>query len=160
MAATETNDLVRARVRHREAPRRSLAIAAISAALLLAGCGSSSHPSTTSLVKKNWAEFFAGSTPVSTRVRLLQDGAQFAHALQQQTSSSYTRDVNAMVSKVQVTSSTSASVHYDLYLNGLDVLPDQQGIAIKQSGTWKVSASSFCSLLALESVDAPGCPRS
>jgi hypothetical protein len=160
MAATKIA-MVRARGRDRGAPRRSLAVAAVVAALLLAGCGSSSHPvSTASKVKKDWTEFFAGSTPPSTRVKLLQNGPQFAAVLRQQSGSSFTKDISVTVHKVQVTSSTSATVHYDLFLNGEDVLPGQLGDAVKQSGTWKVSASSFCSLLSLESVHATACPSS
>jgi hypothetical protein len=50
-----------------------------------------------------------------------------------------------------VTSATQAKVVYDVLLSGTPALTNQAGTAILQGGTWKVSAASFCALLALQS---------
>jgi hypothetical protein len=50
-------------------------------------------------------------------------------------------------------------VRYSLDLGGKPVLTGQTGIAVLQGGKWKVGDQSFCALLALEQVKAPGCPK-
>jgi hypothetical protein len=155
-------------VRFDRVPRR-VGVAAVVAGLALAGlagCGShSSSSSTTSArsassssttvpptaaVAADWTAFFSAKTPVARRVALLQDGTQFASIIKAQADSVLAKGASAKVGKVTVTSSTAATVVYDIVFNGSVALKNQKGGAVAQDGVWKVGVGSFCGLLALE----------
>jgi hypothetical protein len=167
--------------------RITAVILAIACLIGFAGaCSSSSHPATTGTtsaspttaatpttaagsptpgsgssaeaqVRANWTTFFKGSTPAATRIALLQNGENFASFIQAQANSSLAKSVSVTVNSVQVTSDT-ATVNFDLDLAGQSALPNQSGMAVLDGGTWKVSDSSFCALLALEGQHPSGCP--
>jgi hypothetical protein len=99
-------------------------------------------------IKANWVKFFAGSTPTSGRVALLQNGQAFAKELGVMESMGTT--ASAKVSAVKLTSSKQAAVTYSIYLGKTAMLQNQKGVAILDSGTWKVSDASVCVLLTLE----------
>jgi hypothetical protein len=112
---------------------------------------SPSSPATTgaaATITKNWVTFFNGKTPVATRVSLLQDGSQFPHA--SLAPSSLSSGASAKVLSVTGITSSSATVKYDILLDGTPALKNQVGTAVLQAGTWKVGVSNFCSLLKLE----------
>jgi hypothetical protein len=104
--------------------------------------------------------FFNGKTPAATRIALVQDGQKFAAVLKAQQSSAQNQSAGASVQKVTLTSATQAAVVYTILLNGTPVLAGQKGTAVFENGTWKVSLTSFCGLLMLESGGKPvtGCP--
>ena len=60
------------------------------------------------------------------------------------------RSAAAKVTKVTVTSTTKATVAYNILLGTTPALTNQSGLAVYQDGTWKVGDASFCALLALE----------
>jgi hypothetical protein len=152
------------------------AIGACAVAGLVAACGSSSPssssstpPSTSSSspaatptssapatgsaqadIKANWTKFFAASTPVSTRVSLLEDGSQFASIIQAQHGSTLAKVASAKVLSVGMVSSSQALVKYDILADGAVALSNESGVAVLQNGTWKVGVQSFCGLLKLE----------
>jgi hypothetical protein len=66
---------------------------------------------------------------------------------------------DAKVTKVDFTSPTTATVTYDLLSHGSTLLPGATGQAVLQSGQWKVSQSTFCTLVALGAggKKIPGC---
>lgn len=131
------------------------------AALLLAAC--TTPPSSTgaaSSIKRDWVAFFAGSTSAMRKAALLQDGTELLPLLQQESASAEAKSVSATVSKVSITSPTTATVTYDIALGGMTVLSNQTGVSLKERGTWKVALSSFCGLLSLEQVRAPACSGS
>jgi hypothetical protein len=99
-------------------------------------------------ITKNWVTFFNGKTPVATRVSLLQDGTQFPKA--SLAPSSLSSGASAKVLSVTGITSSSATVKYDILLDGTPALKNQVGTAVLQAGTWKVGVSNFCSLLKLE----------
>lgn len=53
----------------------------------------------------------------------------------------------------------AATVSWTLLMNGAPVLPDQSGEALLEDGQWKVSAVTFCTLLAIQGDGStvPGC---
>lgn len=98
----------------------------------------------------SWVKFFDGATPATQKVALLADGSQFASVIDAQAGSALAKSVKATVSKVVLVDSSHANVTYTVSLAGTPALTDQAGKAVLVSGTWKVSAASFCALLALE----------
>ncbi len=113
----------------------------------------SSSPSTSSAqaqIKSNWMTFFAASTPVATRVKLLEDGSEFQSILKAQSGHGLASTASAKVLSVGMVSSSQALVKYDILIGGATALPNQSGDAVLQNGTWKVGVQSFCGLLKLE----------
>jgi len=106
--------------------------------------------SATSKIAANWTTFFAAKTPASKRIALLQDGQQFASIIKAQSGSGLAATASAKVLKVTKTSSSQATVKYDILAGGAVALPNQTGTAVLQNGTWKVGVGSFCGLLKLE----------
>jgi hypothetical protein len=98
----------------------------------------------------------------ATRETLVQDGSQFATVLKAQASSAQSEAAGASVQKVTLTSATQAAVGYTILISGSPVLAGQKGTAVLESGTWKVSLTSFCGLLALQNGGkaVAGCPAS
>jgi hypothetical protein len=150
-------------------------VGAIAGAALIAACGgsspssgSSSPPSTpasspaaapsatssapaagsaAAQITTNWEKFFAASTPVATRVGLLQDGSQFASIIQAQHNSTLAKGASAKVLSVGMVSSSQALVKYNILIDGSAALSNQSGVAVLEDGTWKVGVQSFCGLL-------------
>ena len=102
-------------------------------------------------IKTNWEAFFNPKTPVSKRVSLLQNGSTFASIIQSQASSPLASSATSSVTAVTVESPAQAKVTYSILLGGTPALKDQPGVAVFQSGTWKVGDQSFCALLTTES---------
>src|SRR5215471_16158738 len=150
--------------------RRIILVPALGLALALAvaACSSSSSSSSSSApassapasssaagnsaaaaaeITANWEKFFNASTPTSQRVALLQNGAAFAVAISGL--SHLVSGLGATVTSVTVTSSTSATVKYNLTASGSTLLSGQTGMAVYENGTWKVGDASLCGLLKL-----------
>ena len=106
----------------------------------------------------NWEKFFTPGTSVDERVALLQDGSALRAAIEQSATNPLQQQARAKVTQVTFTSPTEATVTYDVYLNGTVALPNSQGMAVLEGGTWKVAQQSFCSLISLGvSGPIPGC---
>jgi hypothetical protein len=101
-------------------------------------------------IKTNWEAFFNPKTPVSKRVSLLQNGSAFASIIQSQASSPLASSATSSVTAVTVQSPARANVTYSILVGGTPALKDQPGVAVYQSGMWKVGDQSFCALLTLE----------
>jgi hypothetical protein len=150
------------------------AVIVVSAIALAAGCSSSSSsgnstptsPPTsanpeatdaaskaaaTTQIKQNWATFFKSSTPHATSVGLLQNGSGLGAAIAFAAHLAKTQGTkeSATVKTVTFTSPTQASVKYVLYGNGTPLLPNADGVAVLDNGTWKVSQATFCGLVNL-----------
>lgn len=119
--------------------------AASSTATASSAAGSSS--SAVTAITTNWTAFFNPSTPNSRRVQLLENGSEFASAITAFSKSPMASAVSSKVDSVSVTSSTKASVKYDLTAAGTPVASGQTGTAVLQNGTWKVGDEVFCGLL-------------
>jgi uncharacterized protein YceK len=135
----------------------------IVAGLVLAGCGSSSHTSTTNgdaaaqaQIKSAYQKFFSGTTSVSERSAVLQDGTKFKSVIQGFASNPLAKKVNVTVSSVKLQGKDKATVVYTIKL-GSAGLPKQTGTAVRQNGTWKVGYASLCKLVALQGPAPPAC---
>jgi hypothetical protein len=98
-------------------------------------------------ITTNWNKFFNSSTSNSDRVKLLQNGTQFASAISSFSSSPFAAAVSSKVDSVSVTSATKAKVTYDLTALGATVAKGSTGSSVLQDGTWKVGDDVFCGLL-------------
>jgi len=153
------------------AARRAPVLAALCAALVLAlsacsaGGGSASQPSSPSSAteptsgpaaaaagKAMLLRFFGGTVPISNRLPLLQDSAQFAsfvHSQAQTSIGGLILAASATVSKVTMQPPGNASVIFTVLLSGRPLEKNLHGAAVYVAGHWKVAKSSFCSLLRL-----------
>jgi hypothetical protein len=112
----------------------------------------------TAQITANWEKFFTPGTSIDERVALLQSGAALRAAIEQSATNPLQQQASAKVTQVTFTSPTQATVTYDVSLNGTVALPNAQGTAVLEGGTWKVSQDSFCSLLSLAATGPiPGC---
>ncbi len=115
------------------------------------GASTSAAADPVAQITANWEEFFNAKTANDRRVQLIENGPAFSATLQAQASNPLAAAATVKVSKVTLSSPTQAAVTYSILVNGQPALPDQQGVAVLDGGTWKVSAASFCALLTLES---------
>ena len=160
----------------KRSPSGSLPRAAALVALLvvlvlaLAACGSKSSAavtpsptpaSTESAIASAWQRFFAGATPASQKVALLQNGQRYAAIVRAESRIPFVKAVAAKVASVTVTSPTAATVKYSILAEGVTVLSGLTGQAVKQAGVWKVGTKSFRELLSLEKKgSSPSSPSS
>ena len=152
---------------------------ALTAVLALAGCGGSSSngaadttPTTSASVPADqakatadittaWQTFFHTGTDPQQAAQLLENGDQLNSAIKVaakiQKQQKITED--AKVLGVAFTSPTAATVTYNLLSHGTTLLPNATGQAVLQGGQWKVSQSTFCTLVQLGSggKTIPGC---
>jgi hypothetical protein len=163
-------------MRLRLQPTRVFLIFALGAVTAVTACSSSSSggvkpsasASTTAAstsavvaqIKANWEAFFNPKTPVAKRVSLLQNGQVFESIIKAQASSPLASSATSSVSAVTLESPAQAKVVYSILVGGSPALKNQPGVAVYQSGIWKVGDQSFCALLTLEnSGKAPvACP--
>ncbi len=157
-------------------PGRVFLIFAVGAVMAVTACSSSSssgaepsasaRPTAVSTsaavaqIKANWEAFFNPKTPVAKRVSLLQNGQVFESIIKAQAGSPVASSATSSVSSVTVGSPAQAKVVYSILVGGSPALKNQPGVAVYQSGIWKVGDQSFCALLTLEnSGKAPAaCP--
>ena len=121
--------------------------ATTSAATSSATASAAAGGSATAQITANWEAFFNPATPNSKRVQLLENGAQFAAAINAFSASPLAQSVSSKVDSVSLTSSTKANVKYDLTAAGTSVASGQTGTSVLQDGTWKVGDDVFCGLL-------------
>lgn len=98
-------------------------------------------------ITANWEAFFNPATPNAKRVLLLENGAQFASAINAFSASPLAQSVSSKVDSVSLTSATKANVKYDLTAAGTSVATGQTGTSVLQNGVWKVGDEVFCGLL-------------
>ena len=98
-------------------------------------------------ITANWEAFFNPATPNSKRVQLLENGSEFASAINAFSASPLAQQVSSKVDSVSVTSATKANVKYDLTAAGTSVASGQTGTSVLQNGVWKVGDEVFCGLL-------------
>ncbi|HEU5243312.1 MAG TPA: hypothetical protein VFU33_02830 [Gaiellaceae bacterium] len=133
------------------------------AGLALAGCGSSTHTSTSgntaaaqAQIKSAYEKFFSGHASVSDRAAALQNGSRFKSVIQAFASNPLAKNVKATVSSVTLQGEDRAKVVYTVKL-GSAGLPKQTGTAVRQNGVWKVGDASLCKLVALQGSTPPPC---
>jgi hypothetical protein len=155
--------------------RRSAILAPLGLVVLLAGCGGGSSapaantttPPVTSTsgaptgnapadpaaaktaITHTWETFFSSSTPSSVAAGLLENGDSLGPALKKakQEDKATGGNRSARVKKITFSSPTQATVNYHLKV-GTTTL-NSAGAAVLQDGTWKVSQTTFCTLVEL-----------
>src|SRR5579875_3766087 len=125
--------------------RISAFLALLLSGAVLAGCGGSSHSSTSKTTS------LKASQPPSAAAEPQVNQAQSKSPLAAHTS--------AQVSEVSLTSPTTATVTYTILLAGKPALKNVKGTAVKTDGKWQVGDQSFCQLLKLQGTTPPGCPK-
>jgi len=141
------------------APAATTAAPTASASATGAATGASSGA--VAEITTNWEAFFNSSTPNSKRVALLQNGSAFSSAISSFSSNPLAASITAKVLSVTLTSSTQATVKYDLDgPGGTAMLSNQTGTAVLTGSTWQVGDSSFCGLLTLAGGTLPSACKS
>jgi hypothetical protein len=112
--------------------------------------GTGSTADAAAQIKANWEKFFDASTPVTEKVKLLQNGAALESAIKAFANFPLASGIGAKVTNVTVSSATKAAVTYNLTSSsGGALLSGQKGVAVYQDGTWKVGDESLCGLFRL-----------
>jgi hypothetical protein len=112
--------------------------------------GTGSTADAAAQIKANWEKFFAASTPVTEKAKLLQNGAALESAIKAFANFPLANGIGAKVTNVTVSSATKAAVTYNLTSSsGGALLSGQKGVAVYQDGTWKVGDESLCGLFRL-----------
>lgn len=124
-----------------------------------ANAGGQADEATTKAITDAYVTFFNGAGDPMARAALVENGETFGPVLQGMSANPQAAGTSATVSGVELVDENNANVTWTLNLNGAPVLPDQTGQAINDGGTWKVSASTFCALLAIQGGGGPtpGC---
>ncbi|MEV3965263.1 hypothetical protein AB0M34_31005 [Nocardia sp. NPDC050193] len=115
----------------------------------------SASPEVQKEITDAFVTFFDGKSPAATRAGLVEKGDAFAPMLEGMAADPRASGTSVTVAAVQLVDDKTADVTYTLLLGGNPVLPDQSGQAIKEGGTWKVAAMTFCSLLAVQGSGEP-----
>ena len=100
-------------------------------------------------IKANWESFFNGKTSAATKIALVQNGPKYATIINNQEGSPLSQSATSTVTSVTITSSSSATVKYNIGVSGQS-LPNQTGTSVYEDGVWKVADVSFCQLLTLQ----------
>ena len=110
-------------------------------------------------VAQDFTKFFSPSTPAAEKVMLLQNGQHLTSVLQGFAGNPLAAKASVTVTAVQFTGATTADVTYNLCEGGSPALPNAKGKAVLESGTWKVSDTTLCALVALSNngKTVPGC---
>jgi hypothetical protein len=141
--------------------------ACLLALLVLTGCGGGSSKKATPTptvepkvaITTNWEAFFNSNGTVDAHVLLLENGPAFKDELTAVAKSPQAAGLSAKVVDVVVTGS-SATVTYNLLAkDGSALLTKATGIAVLDTGTWKVSKATYCTLAKLQDPSGahPGC---
>jgi hypothetical protein len=146
--------------------------------LVLAGCSSSGGSSTHSPTATSSATTSVSSTPSSINSQpdaatlaavtnvynvffdpkstdaqvenSVQNGAALTGAVANDNHSQYQGHSGVKVLKVQMLSPLVAKVTFQVSLDGQVILPNASGYAVKEGGSWKLAATTFCQLINLE----------
>jgi hypothetical protein len=106
-------------------------------------------------ISKTWVTFFSSATPSAKAAALLEDGDSLGPALQKakQEDKATGGHRSAKVTKITFTSADDANVNYILHAGGTTL--NSAGVAVLQDGQWKVSKTTFCTLVELGNNERP-----
>lgn len=121
------------------------------------GAGTPADATTKAAVTKAFSDFFDSKSTTAQSQNALQAGDQFTAVLTQQGTQSYAKKSAATVASVRLISPNTAKVVFTVTVGGQPLLPDAPGYAVRIDGSWKVAATTFCSLLTLEGDKADAC---
>jgi hypothetical protein len=121
------------------------------------GSGTPADAGTAAAVTKAYTTFFNPKTAEAQSEATLQHGPTFKDALDAASKTSQAQAVSATVSTVNQISADVAYVTFTLSVGGTAMLPNTHGYAVRDSGTWKVAAQTFCTLLQLQGTAPAAC---
>jgi hypothetical protein len=130
---------------------------AASGAATPSGTGTPADNATKALVAKAYTTFFDPKAPAAKSQAALQHGASFAATLEAAANSTAVQGIAATVSAVNSISPNVAYVTFTLTSGGSPLLTDTPGYAVRENGTWKVAAQTFCNLLQLQNAAPAAC---
>ncbi len=110
---------------------------------------SSQQAQASTKIRSNIQTFFAASTPMQTRINLLQNGKNFSQVMQAEFAQLANQKPSVTVNSITYPNKTTAKVNYTVELNGQPVLKDQTGEALLINNNWLVSDSTLCQLLGM-----------
>ena len=123
-----------------------------------AASASPADPATKQEITAAFKRFFNSKTTPADSQTALQHGAAFKATLEAQAKGSYSKNSGVNIVAVSLEPSGDvADVTYTLTSNGATLLANIKGFAVKEAGTWKVAAATFCTLLKLEGSPPPAC---
>ena len=135
---------------------RAFTVVVLATGFIAAACGgggsSSQSPAQAKAeITAAWQKFFDPAVPVTDKKDIVQDYNTLLPTLQTQTTNPQAAGIKAAVKDVTLQGDTSAQVTYDIVnaKDGTPLLPNASGQAVKESGKWKVSEQTFCSLIKL-----------
>ena len=110
-------------------------------------------------VKANWEAFFDNKTTEDNRVALIQGGEALRAAIQAAQKNPLASQAKTSVTKVVIDPGhTTATVTYNIAVNGNNVVTGGTGQAVLEGDKWKVSKTAFCGLIQAGSTSpVPGC---
>jgi hypothetical protein len=117
-----------------------------------ASTGAKSHGPTRQAVLKAFRVFFNSDTKVCQAQAVLQHGAVFHQTLIDQGKTAYAKSTSAKVTSVGKTSANVVAVKFTITSGSIHF--PYHGYAVRENGTWKISAKTLCGLLTVEG-DAP-----
>ncbi|MEV4241494.1 hypothetical protein AB0J47_40760 [Nocardia sp. NPDC049737] len=112
---------------------------------------------TTKAISDAYILFFDGKAAPDKRAAGVERGSEFLTLLQGQAADPQAQSTSVTVSAVKLTGAGHADVTYTLLMGGNPVLPDQTGEAIQEAGQWKVAATTYCALMALQGGKSTAC---
>ncbi|HET8536608.1 MAG TPA: hypothetical protein VFL73_05455, partial [Solirubrobacteraceae bacterium] len=118
--------------------------------------GTPADAATRKAVADAYAAFFGYKSTLAQSQAALQHGATFHQTLVEQGKSSLADKSTATVSSVRVAGKV-AYVTFTISENGQPLLSNTPGYAVRENGTWKVAAKTFCSLLTLQGSAPSAC---
>ena len=118
--------------------------------------GTPADPATRKAVADAYAAFFGYKSTLAQSQAALQHGATFHQTLVEQGKSSLADKSTATVDSVRVAGDV-AYVTFTISENGQPLLSNTPGYAVRENGTWKVAAKTFCSLLTLQGSAPAAC---
>jgi ABC-type glycerol-3-phosphate transport system substrate-binding protein len=134
----------------------------LASTLLLAACGGGGSSGNSSADKAQitsaYEKFFDGSTPVSDRVALLQNGPKFKSVIQEFQAFPGASQASATVKSVTLHGANNANVVFVVKVGGTS-LPQQTGTAVRESGKWKVGDEGLCNLIEISGTAPPQCTK-
>jgi hypothetical protein len=136
-------------------PASSSAVSSSSSAAVTSGTPAAAADVTA--IRDAYVTFFKGTTAAPQKVSLLQNGSAFAPIIAALAKSALAQSTAVTVSSVVLQSPKRATVLYTVSLAGQPALANQTGLAVRESGSWKVAAVTFCALLSLEGQRPPAC---
>lgn len=112
--------------------------------------GSSADASIVAAVTKAYETFFAPDSTDQQIADSVQNGETLVVPAQAQDQSKYQGKSGVTLSSVTMQSPIVAKVIFTVTIDGSPMLPNASGYAVRDAGSWKMAATTFCDLVMLE----------